>query len=771
MRKFSFFWLLAAGLPLLAAAAPVGRQEPEQENIEQQRQAWFYGQRAYPHPRVPAGARLAAIAAIQRMRAAEAARSGPSALAWKPLGPRPIDTPYTDPVVSGRVSALAVDPANASHVYLGGAQGGIWETADAGKSWAPLTDGQASLATGSLLLDPANPGTIYVGTGEENFSGDSYYGAGILKSTDAGTSWTQYCGPFCGPVAQDGYYGGGARIGGLAIQPGNSQVLLAAVALDFKDGIYRSTDAGNSWTQVLAGNPGTSVLFDPTAPNTAYAALGNSFSGGTEGVFLSGDGGMTWSAHNGSGGGALPLGNAGRVVLAMAPSQPQTLYVSIANVNDGSLVGVYRSINGGVSWKNTNAPDYCTPQCSYDNVLAVAPNNPNVVYAGGAFETTLIRTLDGGKAWTTLQSAQNGGFLHADMHALAFSADASRLYLGNDGGAYGTTQIKAASPVFTGLNKALELTQFYPGLSIQPGNKNVAIGGTQDNGTVLYGGSATWNQTTCGDGGYTAIDPSSTATIYATCQVIYIEKSTAGGTPNSWTLAQSGIDTSDRVDFIPPFVLDQSDPATLYFGTYRIWQTTDGAGTWNAISPDLTNGPSFWGVVTTIAVAPSDSNTVYAGTGDSNVQVTSNALSGVGATWTNVTGTSLPPRVLTALAVDPTSPNTAYVTFSGFTGFGDTLGHVFGTVNRGTTWTDVTGNLPNIPVNAILINPLKPKQIFVGTDLGVFYSDTAGTSWTSLVNGLPTVAVLGLAFDSASKTLRASTHGRGVWDIAVGALR
>lgn len=762
MRMTMACVLLAA--PLAALARPA--QTPEDADLARQRAQWFYGQRAYPHAHVPAGARLAALAALARLRAADPVMAR-RALAWKPIGPQPIDTPYTDPVVAGRVTAIAIDPANAAHVYLGGAQGGIWQTTNGGTSWAPLSDATASLAIGSLLLDPANPGTIYAGTGEENFSGDSYYGAGVLKSTDGGASWTQICGPFCGPTGQDGYYGGGARIGSLAIEPGNSQVLLAGVflAANNANGIYRSADAGAHWTQVLAGNPGTGVLFDPATPGTAYAALGDSFAGGAEGVFLSTDGGQSWAARNGTGATALPVGNAARIVLALAPSAPQTLYASLANVADGSLLGIYKSTDGGATWRSTGAPDYCTPQCSYDNVLAVDPVNPNVVYAGGAFSETLIRSLNGGHSWSVLQAAGSGGFLHADMHALAFTGDGTKLYLGNDGGAYSSANPTAAKPKFTALNKTLSVTQFYPGLAIVPGNPKSAIGGTQDNGTVLYSGTATWKDVTCGDGGYTAIDPSAPATFYATCQQIDIAKSTASGAFGTWAAAQSGIDTNDRVDFIPPLVLDQKTPANLYFGTYRVWQTTNGAGAWQAISPDLTNGPAFWGVITTIAVAPTSSSTVWVGTGDSNVQVTQNALAGAAATWTRVSGAALPPRIITSLAVDPTNAAAAYVGFSGFTGFGDSLGHVFHTANLGAAWTDVSGNLPNVPVNALLINPRKPAQIFAGTDLGVFYSDTAGTTWSPLVDGLPNVAVLGLTFDAATKTLRAATHGRGVWDL------
>ncbi len=681
-----------------------------------------------------------------------------------------MDTPYTDPVVSGRVTALAINPANSNIVYLGAAQGGVWKTTDGGTSWVPLTDNQPSLAVGSIMLDPANSRVIYVGTGEENFTGDSYYGAGILKSTDGGATWTQHCGPFCGPVGQDGYYGGGARIGNLGVDPANSQILLAAAALLFNDGIYRSTDAGVSWSRVLSGNPGTSVIFDPTHGNIAYAALGNTFSGGTEGVFKSTNSGLTWSPDNGSGTNTLGLSGAGRIVLGMAPSNTSTLYASIANVTDGSQLGFFKTIDGGANWTALKStPDYCTPQCGYDNVIAVQPTNPNAVYAGGAFKTTLVRTLDGGSTWSVLQSAQNFGFLHADMHALSFSADGSVLYLGNDGGAYRTNQVGATNPGFTALNSTLGITQFYPGLTIAPSNPNLSIGGTQDNGTDMYSGSLTWEDVTCGDGGYTAIDKFTTSTMYAACNRIDVEKSTSSGAFGSWTLAQSGINGGDRGDFIPPLIMDPSNPNNLYFGTYRVYRTTDCATSWVPISPDLTKGSGFWAVVTSIAVAPANSNTVYAATGDSHIEVTTNANLGGSATW-SLRNSGVPSRVATDVVVDPAVSTTAYATFSGFSNFGDSLGHVFKTTNAGLSWTDISGDLPNTPVNSIVIVPGSSNTIFVGTDVGVFYASSGGGTWTTLINGLPKVAVLGLTMDSSTHTLRASTHGRGVWDFNVAAL-
>jgi hypothetical protein len=759
-------------------ASAQGQAPPREErDLQQKRSDWFLGQRAYPHKDIPTGARRRALRQLDRKIAAEAvnrASRGESPQgnpSWSSIGPQPIDTPWGASVVSGRSIAIAIDPTNYNNIYLGTSSGGVWKSTNAGANWTALTDGQDSLSTGAIAIDPTNPNTIYVGTGEP-FAAN--YGEGILKSTDGGSTWTQICGPFCGPVGQDSYYGSGSRIGALVVDSTNNQVLLAAVSVTAQNaqtGIYRSTDAGNTWTQVLTANNGNdsgdTVLFDPVNPGIAYATLGNIFSGYTEGIYKSTDHGVTWTSISAS----LPLGTAGLISLAIAPSSPTTLYAGVADVNTGNLDGFFKTTNGGASWTQlTSTPDYCTPSCDAFNVIGVQPTNPNVVYAGGTFQTTLIRSLDGGNTWSILQSAQENGTIHADMHALVFTPDGNNLYLANDGGAYTTNQITASNPTFNQLNSTLEVTQFYPGITIDPQNVNIAIGGNQDNGTLIYNGSLTWNNGgSCGDGGYTAIDFVVPTTMYATCQDINIQKSTSGGAVGSWNVVENGIDTSDRSDFIPPFVMDPSNSETVYFGTYRVYQSTDGANTWTAISPDLTNGSGFWAVLTTLAVASSDPNTVYAGSGDDHVQVTTNAASGASATWTD-RSSGLPPRVLTHLAVDPNTSTTAYVTFSGYTGFGDNLGHVFKTTNGGASWTDITGNLPNVPVNGLVVDPDSTSTLFVATDIGVLYTTTGGTSWTSLVTGLPRVFVTGLTLHNASRTLRAGTYGRGVWDISIASL-
>jgi len=359
------------------------------------------------------------------------------------------------------VTALAIDPRDNNTVYLGAVEGGVWKTTDGGATWKPIADDQPSLAIGSIALDPKFPDTVYVGTGEENFCYDCYYGAGILKSTNGGASWMPIQGPFLH-----------LSIGSLAISPTDSQVILGTAG----NGIYRSPDGGATWTRVLTGT-GTSVVFHPTDGNTAYAGLGNISGSSTNGVYKSTDGGQTWNSIPGSGANALPTTNFGRVTIALAPSTPTTLYAAVHDSKSDGLLDIYKSTDGGATWNATNAPDICSgiQQCWYDMVISVHPKNPNVVYAGGSL--TIIRTMDGGATWSRLPydgvafTGPNGVGMHTDQHAFVFTADASKLYIANDGGVYSTTDVTNSQVNWTELNDTLAITEFYPGLSIHPSIK------------------------------------------------------------------------------------------------------------------------------------------------------------------------------------------------------------------------------------------------------------------------------------------------------------
>ena len=273
------------------------------------------------------------------------------------------------------MNSIAVDPNNGNILYIGAAEGGVWKSTDGGSTWKPLTDAQPSMANGAIALDPYNPDTIYVGTGEENFAIDSYYGAGILKSTNAGASWTNIVGPFLH-----------AYIGSMAVSPDNSQVLLCASDI----GIWRSDDSANTWAHVLRAPEPQCCSTPPTAksPTRPWATRSDAFQNG---VYKSTDGGQTWQSIRGSGSSALPIMDVGRISLSIAPSSPSTLYAAVHNYADGSLMDIFKTTDGGTLWSPTHAPDICaaTGQCWYDMTIRVNPTNPDVVFAGG--QTSIIR--------------------------------------------------------------------------------------------------------------------------------------------------------------------------------------------------------------------------------------------------------------------------------------------------------------------------------------------------------------------------------------------
>ncbi len=748
---------------ILLASSVVRGQRINQDPDDRQaaRDEWFYSQRAYPGGTIPVGARVNAIREMQRIdraarfrRQSGAARSPLANAAvtmdstnWTLIGPQPTDAGSTY-VTAGRVNAIAVDPRSNGTVYIGAAEGGVWKTTDGGVTWLPLTDGQVSLASGAIALDPKNPDTVYVGTGEENFAQDSYYGAGILKSTDAGATWTSLVGPFLHDTISE-----------ISIAPDSSGILLAS-----RQGVWLSTDGAATWTQTLSG-VATSVVFDPNNAGNAYAAVGATGGSSKNGVYHSTDGGVTWTRFTTGAAGQLPSADVGRIAIAIAPSASTTLYAQIQNSNPakalfGTLLGIYKSVDAGTTWTQLIIPNSAKwgDQLWYDNPIRVSPVDPNIVYSGGIL---VFRSTDGGATWSEpSQAGPNGAYIHVDEHAFAFTPDGSTLYIGNDGGMYSTTDISAARVNWKELNSTLAITQFYPGISIDPSNPQVALAGAQDNGVQRFGGSVSWNNVTCGDGGYTAIDPSDPSFAYAACQNISPQRilDISGFT---WISANYGIDRNDATQFISPFAIDPSNPQTLYFGTYRLWQTRDSAGRWNAVSGDLTGGRQ--GTLKAIAVAPSDPNTVYVGTSNSRLQVTSDMQDGANAVFADRSA-GLPLLSITHISVDPVDAATAYVTFSGFPSTG---GHIFKTTNNGANWVDASGNLPNIPVNDLAIDPDLPGTLYAGTDAGVMVSTDGGATWSTLGLGLPNVVVSSLTLHRNSRILRAGTHGRSVWDILV----
>ena len=730
---------------------------------------------------------------------------------WTTLGPRPVLSGQTFGLprgaVSGRVSVVVLDPgydgAANQTVYLGAATGGVWRSRDNGNTWTPLTDDQESLATGAMVIDPRNPNVMYVGTGEGHFSGDSYYGAGVLKSVDSGASWTRYDGPERAFV--------NATFTALAIDASSPATLYAATAAGSvssatsftgeapvaRQGIWKSADAGETWRNVTPAEAGerpegTDVVVDALDPRRVYAAIW------AKGIFRSEQGGEpgTWVKL----GGALPEAGYARIRLATGPAMgapAAVLYAAFATSETpvyGDLLGIYRSTDGGRTWLELSRPQGGS-SLNYVLTLAVDPVDPNVVYYGADLNRTLNggtlwRSVDGGLRWTDISAGEGGG-LHADTHWIAISPlNRNVLFTANDGGVWRTDSALAATLRWQNLNETLNITQFYS-LAVNPADPESLLGGTQDNGTNLYRGTMAWSHLRDGDGGAVGYDPLDPQVIYMN---FFNTNNAFGLRPligpyislnGGMTWAQRGclgctarpgnFHPADRVSQIPPMTMEAT---AVFFGTHRLYRSTDRGVTWlglgesaDGFGADLTKNISgypdgFPSYLSAIAAHPE--LVVWTGSGDGLLHVTTGAASGGGAGMVNVTRPPLPNRYVSDIALDAANPRRAVVAFSGFSvSTPDTPGHVFVTTDQGASWTDISGDLPDIPVNSVWIDPLVPASYYAGTDIGVLRTNDGGASWAPAGTGLPRAPVLVLRYQSSTRALVAATHGRGVWRVGL----
>jgi hypothetical protein len=757
------------------AQGPGAGAEPEEgeddQDFARKRNEWFIQQRAFPFAHIPAGARTRALQQHLALKAAGAhsmlavpqgtasalgtlPEDSFSTLIWNFDGPTNISGGAGQTQYSGRATSLAINPTNPLIMYLGTAAGGVWKTTDGGQAWAAITDTQASLAIGAIAIDPNNPNNIYVGTGEADYSVDSYYGQGLLKSTDGGTTWTLISSPFASggsapPFAQ------------IAIQPGNSSVLLAAT----ESGVYRSTNAGATWTNELPSYA-SAVIFDPSNANTAYAGMNGYFNSivytsVTAAIYKSTDGGVTWTALTGGTGSPLPAGSAvWRTALTL--DSAGNLLAGVAPSSEGSGTP-YKSSNGGTTWTALTAPGDGLDW--YRDWIVAVPGSTNILYTGGV---DLWQSLDGGMTWTK-SSDSYATLLWADQHAAVFSPDGTKLYVMDDGGLFETTSPGSTNPTFVSLNNSISSMTFYPGFGITSGTPTGTIAGTQDHGTQIGTAGEAWSYAgganICGDGGPVVLDAAGVYA-YAHCQgsplSSWMSSATGGAVlgqvyPYGWVSAQNGITTSDRTSWVAPIATDPSNAANLYTGTYRVYQSTNRAQLWTAISGDLTAGS---GNLNTITVAPTDANVVYAGANDGTVSVTNNALSGTSATWTKLTG--LPDRSISKIVVAPDSPQDVYIAMNGFGS-----GHILHSTNGGSTWTDLSGNLPDTPADSIALDPTLANTIYLATDTGVYVTTNGGTSWEVLGSNLPNVVVQDIMVVPSTRLLRVITHGRGAWDLTL----
>lgn len=769
--------------------------------------AWFYGPRMAPGSVVPG---KALVAASHQAQALAARSRADASAAWTSLGPQPInsaDSKYRDPTgevftlgwhdVSGRVTALAVDPNHSNTVYMGAADGGVWKTKDGGTTWTSVADSLDTLSIGAVAIDPANSKTIYVGTGEDNYSSDSYYGSGIYRSKNGGGSWTKIGGSTFDQATI-------IRI----LFPKSGRILAAT-----NHGLYRSTDSGTSWTRTLAPGGTTdlygnivsdAVMVPGTGGKQVLAAVGWRSGDASNGLWLSTNGGKTFSHDNGNG--FAPQSRIGRVSLASSDAQPGLFYAVVQDavlLNEGGpqgtvLNGVFRSTSGPsgpwarVATAKTLAADPNSAlsrdkigfgyspgvQSWYNNYVQIDPTDPSDVILG---LEEVYNSSDGGSTWQTIGRYWNFCFsdtppncnlnpnkhptTHPDQHAAVF-ADVNgkpKLYVGNDGGVWSQTGPSWSNDDWTDLNATLSITQPYY-VTASNGPNPTYYAGTQDNGNLKYTGSSTWPIVYGGDGGDVAVEPANPKNTYEEYVYLTMSKSHNGGvTWNSISPPDAGNPATAR--FIAPFEMDPNNPDHLVAVGEQVWDSKRGIQTTSASwksKYDLGVGR----VGTALAVQGS---TMYVGwcgpcnptllTGDS--PFAAGMATNYGGMWHAATGT-LPNRFITSVTVDPSDLGHIYVTLSAFSrkwipsaGYG----HVFESTDGGATFTDISSNLPDAPANDSVLHKGK---LIVGTDVGVYELRSNG-NWSVLGTGLPPSSVLDLQLVPNSSTLVAATHGRGMY--------
>lgn len=722
-------------------------REPEKEESPEEPYEEFMISRTYPNATFEIETYRAAL--LDAVNQAQQLQTQ-SVISWQLEGPGNI---------GGRFNCVAVDPSNSNIMYAGAANGGVWKTTDNGNTWSPITDMLPFMAVGAIAINPNNSNEIWIGMGDVNISGTMYAGDGVYKSLDAGVSWNY--------VGLSNTY----VVSSIIFNPANTnEVLVGTMGNQFNRdnnrGLYRTTNGGGTFTQELYLNDSTGIIDmvqNPATPSTIYAASFTrqrtsefSVTFGTEVyVYKSTDFGNNWTQLSGG----LPNGPLHqRIGLAIAPSSPNTVYALYSTSDGFTEPELYKTTNGGTNWNLVSFNSFDLNSYGsfgwYFGKIYVSPTNANTLYMPGV---DLQYSTDGGANWNMLTPPWWMYDVHADGHHMHFFTANDFIY-STDGGLYRTYD--------GGQNwvdiENMPVNQFYA-VTENINNFGEYAGGVQDNGT-MYGNATVINNFTriYGGDGFTVQYTPSTSLIYAESQYGNIVYDDAAPTGN-W----NGIDMdwNQNYNWHTPYFTSSHSSSTLFYGGDRVMRI-DGAPYGMAVqmSPVLYDSQSPVRVqnISTIDQSELDSTILYAGTADGRVWNTLN----YGSTWTNVSPFTATPYYVTRVHTSPNNAATAYVTRSGYRE-NDNTPLIFKTTNNGSTWTNVSGDLPALAVNDILVYPGDENYMFVANDAGVYYTTNGGTNWSRLGLGMPYVAVLDIHFNYNDTRIIAGTFGRSIYSIDI----
>ena len=641
---------------------------------------------------------------------------------WRFLGPSQINNGQTyggsRVVVSGRVSAIAVDPSDTDHVLVGAAAGGVWQSHDAGASWSPRTDRMPTLTIGAIAFDSSTPRTVFAGTGEGNWY--RWLGQGVLRSRDGGRRWSVLASaPFLG----QGFFA-------LLVDPAAGTHLLAATTR----GVYESSDGGVTWAQ-RHGRGAWDLSINPTGGPGAEV-LAAAF----DGLQRSIDGGTTWAPV------ALPGAPAfwDRLAAQIAPSNPAIAYAFGAS---GGAAYLWRS-DGTGTWSAVTLPPFGTNQAWYDWFVAPAPDSESQVYIGAidAFRGDLA---GGSWNWTDITTKPAGSdSIHPDQHAIAFDpSNPNTIYVGNDGGLFRSDN---RGDNWKSLNEGLGITEVEY-IAENPSTRHWVLAGTQDNGTIEYTGSPAWDHVADGDGGDCGVNAATPNTCFHSYYYMGLERSTAGGAWGSWNWIGPNPVQPYSTLFYPPMGADSS---TIAQAGQSVFVSRDDGTSWSEVLLPA-------GLVTSALVVP-DSDHLFAGTTSGRIFRTD----WTGAGWSPATELTSPwaPSAawVSCIFVSASNLNRIWVTSTTVGG-----GRVFRSDDGGATWHDRSPGLPGLPINSVVVDPHRANRVWVGADVGVWESRNSGGAWHPFSNGLPNVLVEDLKFHTHSRRLRAGTRNRGVWEVRI----